>query len=241
MTAALEVFQFPATGQQVRMHLRDGEPWFVAADVCGALGVANTSQAVSYLDDDERFTLTTDEGRPLNIVNEPGLYSLILRSRKAEAKVFKRWVTHDVLPAIRKNGRYEAPVPTFSPLPIEGQMRVLQLATGLVDPAWLEAKTRHTIARALGEQPEIDPATRPLTVGEYLQDRGLSGAALRSASTKFGRRLKALYRETHGAEPAQVERFVDNALRPVAGYTEADRGLFDTVWTESYATKAVAA
>lgn len=134
-----------------------------------------------------------------------------------------------------------AAAPAHAPLSFEDRMRILQMATGLVDPSWLEAKTRHTIARALGEQPEIDPATRPLTVGEYLQDRGLSGAALRSASTKFGRRLKALYRDSRGADPGQVERFVDNALRSVASYTEADRALFDAVWAESYATKAVAA
>jgi G3E family GTPase len=119
----------------------------------------------------------------------------------------------------------------------EAQMRVLRLAEGLVDAAWLAAKTQHTIARALGEQPEVDASIRPLTVGEYLADRGLSGAALRSASTKFGRHLKARYRAEHGCEPASVERFVDNALRQVAGYSEADRPLFDAVWSEHYAPK----
>lgn len=110
------------------------------------------------------------------------------------------------------------------------QAEVLSALRGIVDAAWLEAKARHVAARALGEEPEVDPATRPLTVGEYLADRGVTGAALRSMSTRFGRHVKALYRAKHDAEPASVERFVDGALRQVAGYTERDRPLFDAAW-----------
>uniref|UniRef100_A8M019 Prophage antirepressor n=1 Tax=Salinispora arenicola (strain CNS-205) TaxID=391037 RepID=A8M019_SALAI len=90
------------------------EPWFVAVDVCRALEIGNPRQAVSYLDDDEvrQAPVTTDDGSDrvlmTNVVSEAGLYSLILRSRKPEAKAFKRWVTHDVLPAIRATGRYES-------------------------------------------------------------------------------------------------------------------------------------
>lgn len=106
-----DLIPFDYSGRQVRTVTRDGEPWFVAADVCGVLGISNPSQAMTYLDDDERdSTLISNEGgqeRTTNIINEPGLYSLILRSRKPEAKAFKRWVTHEVLPAIRKTGRYE--------------------------------------------------------------------------------------------------------------------------------------
>lgn len=110
------------------------------------------------------------------------------------------------------------------------QMEVLRLADGLVDPAWLEAKSRHVAARALGEEPELDPAHRPLTVGEYLEGRGVAGAALRKLSPTFGKRLKAAYVSVRGREPGTSERFVDGALRPVAAYTEADRPLFDAVW-----------
>lgn len=111
LSQAITPFEFPATGQPVRTVLIEGEPWFVAADVCAVLAIGNPSQAVSYLDDDERSeTLISNEGTPGNprkiIVNEPGLYSLILRSRKPEAKAFKRWITHEVLPAIRQTGTY---------------------------------------------------------------------------------------------------------------------------------------
>ena len=96
----------------VRSLERDGQIWFVAADVCKALEINNPSQALTRLDSDEKTALTNNEGRAgqgaqnYNIINESGLYSLILRSRKTEAKQFKKWVTSEVLPSIRKTGGY---------------------------------------------------------------------------------------------------------------------------------------
>lgn len=95
----------------VRAVTLDGEPWFVAADVCRALGLGNSSMAISKLDKDERTLISIEgasNGLPVNAVNEPGLYSLVLGSRKPEAKAFKRWITHEVIPAIRKTGGYIA-------------------------------------------------------------------------------------------------------------------------------------
>jgi prophage antirepressor-like protein len=91
----------------------DGEPWFVAADVCAILGHSNVTQALKRLDDDEQ-ALISNEGihrgsDQVNVVNESGLYSLILGSRKPEAKAFKKWVTAQVLPSIRKTGSYTDP------------------------------------------------------------------------------------------------------------------------------------
>ena len=106
------VFNFDT--HAVRTLTRDGEPWFVAADVCEVLDIANVSQAIARLDDDET-TLISTEGQAgngaqsQNLVNESGLYSLVLGSRKAEAKRFKKWVTSEVLPSIRKTGQYIAP------------------------------------------------------------------------------------------------------------------------------------
>lgn len=104
--------RFDFRGAEIRTLLLDGHPWWVATDVCGALGIADTRKSVSYLDEDERTTspVTDSLGREQQtfIINEPGLYSLILRSRKPEAKAFKRWITHEVLPAIRKTGSYSA-------------------------------------------------------------------------------------------------------------------------------------
>lgn len=109
-TAQVIPFQFEA--QEVRTLLIDGQPWFVAADVCQALAVRNNRDALSRLDEDEKGVATTDTlggTQAVGIINESGLYSLILTSRKAEAKRFKKWVTAEVLPAIRKHGRYEDP------------------------------------------------------------------------------------------------------------------------------------
>jgi prophage antirepressor-like protein len=111
---------------KVRIVMRDGEPWFVAKDVCDILGLANVTRALESLDDDEKITLESGEfsgvtltnskghsgeggARFLNIVSEPGLYRLIFKSRKPVAKAFKRWVTHEVLPSIRKTGSYIVP------------------------------------------------------------------------------------------------------------------------------------
>lgn len=102
--------------QQFRTILRDGEPWFVLADVCRALEIGNPSQASSRLDDDERGIISNDTPsgvQQMVIVSESGLFSLILSSRKQEAKRFKKWVTSEVLPSIRKTGGYGARIPAF--------------------------------------------------------------------------------------------------------------------------------
>lgn len=96
----------------IRTFVEEGkqEPWFVAADVCRALEVKNARDAVARLDDDEKNTVVLTDGNRGNpnvtVVSEPGLYALVLSSRKPEAKEFKRWITHDVIPSIRKSGGY---------------------------------------------------------------------------------------------------------------------------------------
>lgn len=107
--APAAVFTF--TTQSVRVIMIDDAPWFVATDVCNALGIENNRNATARLDDDEKGvrTMDTPSGQQeLTIINESGLYSLILGSRKPEAKRFKKWVTAEVLPAIRKTGSYHA-------------------------------------------------------------------------------------------------------------------------------------
>lgn len=104
----LKIFRKQDFGE-VRTVLRDGEPWFVAADVCKALEVQNPTQAIARLDDDERAMLNIGRQGETNIVNEPGLYALVLGSRKPEARAFKRWITHEVIPAIRHHGLYATP------------------------------------------------------------------------------------------------------------------------------------
>ena len=102
----LTVFQNDDLGS-IRTITRNGEPWFVANDVCQVLGVFRTQ--IRRLDDDEKdvHTMHTPGGeQKINIINESGLYALILTSRKPQAQAFKRWITHEVIPAIRKTGSY---------------------------------------------------------------------------------------------------------------------------------------
>ena len=108
MDNKLMTFENAAFGK-IRTLTIDGEPWFVAADVCRALEIGNPSMTVERLDDDEKGISTIDTlggKQRMTIINEPGLYSLVLSSRKPEAKAFKRWITHEVIPAIRKYGGY---------------------------------------------------------------------------------------------------------------------------------------
>ena len=105
----LKTFQNPKFGT-IRTTTINGEPWFVAADVCEALEIQNPTDAIKKLDEDEKARLNLGlRGGDTNVVNEPGLYALVLGSRKPEAKAFKRWITHEVIPTIRKHGAYMTP------------------------------------------------------------------------------------------------------------------------------------
>ncbi|MBR2759675.1 MAG: phage antirepressor KilAC domain-containing protein [Solobacterium sp.] len=98
----------------IRVTSINGDPWFVAVDVCRALEIGNSRMATDRLDDDEKSTVSltdtssngVEQRREMIVVNEPGLYALVLGSRKPEAKAFKRWITHEVVPSIRKYGAY---------------------------------------------------------------------------------------------------------------------------------------
>lgn len=120
----------------------------------------------------------------------------------------------------------------------QAQMQVLRLGGGFLPEAWLRVKMQHVIARALGEAPETAPSDEPLTVGEYLEGLGVTGATLRSISGRFGTRMRAVYEEARGSKPKQVRRFVDGTTRNVYSYTEADRPLFDRVYAEFVAVAA---
>ena len=106
----LKIFRYQ--NNEVRTIEQNGEPWFVLKDVCGILGIRNTADTYNRLDDDEKGVGQIDTlvgMQRVNIVNESGLYNVILRSDKPEAKPFRKWVTSEVLPTIRKHGAYMTP------------------------------------------------------------------------------------------------------------------------------------
>lgn len=115
-TPALQAFAFDS--QAVRVFHKDDQPWFVAKDVCACLGIANHRDAIARLDDDERDGVGISDAigrsQETTVINESGLYAIILRSQGAmtpgtPAHSFRKWVTAEVLPAIRKTGQYAAP------------------------------------------------------------------------------------------------------------------------------------
>lgn len=116
----LQIFNSDRFGE-IRTIMVEDEPWFVAVDICKCLDLSNASKAMQRLDDDERanFKLGVHDSDGTNCVNEYGLYNLVLASRKKEAKDFKRWITHDVIPSIRRTGGYEMPKTTA------GQIKLL--------------------------------------------------------------------------------------------------------------------
>lgn len=106
----LQVFNY--NGNEVRTIQKDGEPWWVLKDVCGILGISKYRDTASRLDEDERGSVRVDTPggeQEMTVINESGLYNVILRSDKPEAKPFRKWVTSEVLPSIRKHGAYMTP------------------------------------------------------------------------------------------------------------------------------------
>lgn len=131
-------------------------PWFVAKDVCDVLELSNVGQALARLDDDEKSSITLNDGTPGNpnkaIVSESGLYALVLASRKPEAHEFKRWVTHEVLPQIRKTGGY---IPTTD---VDDDMTILAKAV-MIGQRTME-KQKRRIAAQESHINELEPKAR---------------------------------------------------------------------------------
>lgn len=154
----------------VRVVDMNGEPWFVARDVCECLELGNPRTSIALLDEDEKGVHTMDTpggAQEMSIVSEAGLYSLILRSRKPEAKAFKRWITHEVLPAIRKHGGYLTPAKLEEAL--TDPDTIIRLATNLK----AEREKRQALeAQAAADRPKvvfaesIEVAKTSILVGE---------------------------------------------------------------------------
>lgn len=132
------IMPFSYGEQEIRVITDEqGNPWWVAKDVCDVLGLSNPTKALEPLDDDERAKKNLGPQRAVNVINESGLYTLILRSNKPAAKPFRKWVTAEVLPAIRRTGFYQQPEAArkkkpSSLLPIAREFRAaLRLARGM--------------------------------------------------------------------------------------------------------------
>ncbi|MKM01634.1 hypothetical protein D6S11_17460 [Salmonella enterica subsp. enterica] len=174
--SALAVFSFQES-HPVRVVMVDGNPWFVAADVCNAIGIINHRDAVGKLDEDEKGVGSTDTPggkQEVTIINESGLYTLILRCRDAvkqgtTAWRFRKWVTNEVLPAIRKNGEYSyvEPAPKCAAEPLDWRIEneIREIVTDIAQCFRYKQKWMNGIRRALRRACRT-PAPAPLTVGD---------------------------------------------------------------------------
>ena len=182
-----EIKKFDFKGAPLRtLTDKAGEPWFVAKDVCDILGHSNVSMALDRLDDDERSKFNLGRQGETNIVNEAGLYVLVLGSRKPEAHEFQRWVTHEVLPSIRKHGGYMA-----------GQERMTPEQMALASMRWLQSKVDEQAKQLKAQEGKVlfanavETARTSILVGDFAK-------ILKSNGIDIGpRRLFAWLRE-HG-------------------------------------------
>jgi prophage antirepressor-like protein len=167
-----------------------GDPWFVGADVCRALGISDAKQAIERLDEDERGRYGIPSGGGIQqtaVINESGLYSLILSSRKPEAKRFKKWITSEVLPAIRKTGAYA--MPNLSPAEI-----ILAQAQRLVDHERQLANHDQRIGSLEARVNAHDEWANHYTIIGYCNLRKLPSPTPNQAAN-WGKRAAALSRE----------------------------------------------
>lgn len=163
----------------IRTTKINDQVWFVAKDVCDNLDIKNTTQALSKLDNDERSMFNIGRQGEVNIINEFGLYSLVLSSRKKEAKEFKRWVTHEVIPSIRKHGAY------LTPEKIEEAILKPDIMIKLATELKKEQKKSLELSNKIKEQlPIVNYTNKILTsnksmcITQIAKDYGLTGARL---------------------------------------------------------------
>ena len=183
-----EVQSFKFNGRALRTLIIKDDPWFVAKDVADILELSNTTVALQSLDADEltKFNLGGQHGET-NAISEPGLYKLIMRSRKPQAKAFQRWVTHTVLPSIRKHGAYMTPEKIEEA--ILNPDTLIRLATQLKE----EREGRLIAEQRVNElMPKADYCDKVLadkslvTITQIAKDYGMSGRSLNAMLHDFG-------------------------------------------------------
>lgn len=199
----------------IRLMCMDGEPWFVARDVCDVLGLNNTTEALRNLDDDEKGNISNSEvaqngGRSPLIVSEPGFYKLVMRSRKPESKAFQRWVTHEVLPAIRRDGGYMARVPEETPEQTMARALIMADATikrqsaeldairpkALVGEAVQTSKASYSVTEAVRYVAQLNPAVKRQQVFDELRSTHMmvmNGTAPTRKGIDTGRMVAVLH------------------------------------------------
>jgi len=182
METKSKIFAF--NGNEIPVIIdEDNNPLFVASDICAILELTNPTESLKALDDDEKLTseiLRSGQKRKVNLITESGLYSLVIRSNKPEAKVFKKWITSEVLPSIRRHGAY------LTDTKIEDVLSnpdlLISLATQLKEERAEKAKLQKTLKN---QEAKIDFIDRVLDVEEKID----VGQAAKILELPFGRNI----------------------------------------------------
>ena len=241
METPIKVFTNDKFGN-VRVVQVDGEPWFVAADVCRALEISNSRDAVARLDDDEKGVGSTDTlggKQGMQIVNEPGLYTLVLGSRKPEAKAFKRWVTHEVLPSIRKHGAYltdnvleEALTSPDFLIQLATQLKTEKEARLKAEQKTIEQEKTIEVLKPKADYTDMILKNNSLvTITQIAKDYGLSGKAM----NKKLHEMKIIY-NLNGQwllySKYQAEGYVHSETFPINHKNGSHDTKMNTKWTQ---------
>ena len=224
----LQIFNSEEFGEIRTVSIND-EPWFVASDICKALELSNATVSVQRLDEDEKSKFNLGlSGGDTNCVNEYGLYSLVLASRKPEAKKFKRWITHEVIPSIRKHGGYIAGQETMSDDELLAKALVVAQSKIAEKQNRIEELTKEVNVKdqVIGElRPKADYTDKILknpglvTITQIAKDYGMSAIEMNRKLHELGIQFKQsdqwlLYRRYHGMGYTHSE---------TVGITRADR------------------
>jgi len=220
----LAVFNFKSS--QVRVVFVESETWFIAKDICTVLEVGNVSQALSRLDDDEKGVILNDTPggkQEMTIVSESGLYSLVLSSRKPEAKAFKKWITSEVLPSIRKTGQF-----AIATTQTTGDM-IVQMALAfkaqeeklllLQNKLELESQRTNQIEQLVHQHDgEIDRIFNP--DGNYYSIRGYASLKGKSVSLEEAKALGVLASKLSKESGLKIDKLPDPRYGSVNVYSE---------------------
>ena len=164
----LTVFENEKFGE-IRTLEIEGQTWFVASDICNALSIKNPTMAMDKLDNDERAKFNLGRQGETNVVNEYGLYSLVLTSRKPQAKEFKRWITHEVIPSIRKTGSYSVNESAINAIPANLELEKYKAETDRINA---ESQKKLADISVLKETVQMLRESIPDAEGEYKESLG---------------------------------------------------------------------
>lgn len=239
----------------VRVYKDENQnPWFVSRDVADILDYKNTRQTIKdHVDDEDKCVMGQIESQnegyqndtPQNntiLINESGLYSLILRSKKKEAKQFKRWITSEVIPSLRKNGEYVVPKNVMKEKLdcIEIASRIFStLRNGEIqdrDKLLLEDLARNAMIGSVSNMNEISKENEEWSISRRLQEvYGVSGKKINNMLISFGKKVLIRYREINdGKNPPKRDQYVDGTTRNINCYFSKDYDEFIDEMIEEY-------